>query len=93
MPSSTTLITFRLNPSVNSEPSWATPISAPTDTRLTFETVATRTPAVITGTAIGSSTLRNRPMPLKPIAVAAARTSSGTEFSPSATTRTSSATV
>ena len=30
-------------------------------TMLTLATIATRRPAVITGTAIGSSTLKNRP--------------------------------
>ena len=47
----------------------------------------------MTGTAIGRSTRRNRPAPVKPIATAAARTSSGTAISASAITRTSSATV
>src|SRR4051794_17288492 len=62
-------------------------------TRLTLATVATRSPAAITGTASGSSTLRRRWNRVRPIAVAAAATSSGTAARPSATTRTSSATV
>src|SRR5882757_8879759 len=68
------------------------PIVPATATRLTFDTVATRNPAAITGTAIGSSTLTSRRNEPKPIAVAACVTSSGTDPNPSATTRTSSAT-
>ena len=37
------------------------PIVPATATMLTLATTATRSPAVITGTAIGSSTRKNRP--------------------------------
>ncbi len=43
-------------PLVNRLPSPPAPTSAPTLTRLMFATVATRSPANSTGTAIGSST-------------------------------------
>ena len=36
------------------------PITAPTETMEMLETVATRRPAIITGTASGSSTPKNR---------------------------------
>ena len=55
-------------------------MSAPTLTRLTFATVATRSPAMITGTAMGRSTppsLRSGPYPS---AIAAIRTCSGTQL-------------
>ena len=60
---------------------------------LTLLTAATRSPAEITGTASGSSTAKKRRTRPKPIAVAAWRTCSGTEPRPSATVRTSRATV
>ncbi len=78
---------------VKSWPSCGTPIVAATATRLTFDTAATRSPAAITGTAIGRSTTKKRCTRWYPIAVAASATSSGTAARPSATTRTSSATV
>ena len=51
---------LRAKPSVNSEPSWATPMIAATLTMLTLLTAATRIPAEMTGTASGSSTRKNR---------------------------------
>ena len=48
-----------------------------TATRLTLATIATRRPAVMTGTAIGSSTRKNRPSGRKPMAVAACTVSVG----------------
>jgi hypothetical protein len=58
-----------------------------------FDTVATRSPAISTGTDSGSSTSTNRRAGRKPIAVAAATTIAGTAASASAMERTSSATV
>ena len=49
-------------PSMNSWPSWLTPMIDATDTRLTFDTAATRSPAPITGTAIGNC---DREQPLR----------------------------
>ena len=43
----------RWKPSVNSGPSWGTPIRAATLTMLTLLTAATRSPAAMTGTASG----------------------------------------
>ena len=81
-----------LNPSSNNSPRFVIPIVPATATMLTLDTTATRRPAEMTGTAMGSSTLKNRPSGVKPRAVAAWRVSSGTDASPSATTRTSRAT-
>ena len=64
-----------------------------TATMLTLDTAATRSPAAITGTAIGNSTFSSRWNRRNPMAVAAWFTSAGTAASPSATTRTSRATV
>ena len=47
---------LRLNPSVNSIPSWLTPMRAAMETIETLLTAATRRPAVMTGTASGRST-------------------------------------
>ena len=66
-----------------------TPISAPTLTRLMLDTTAMRSPAITTGMASGSSTRSRRRVGPKPIAVAAWRTGSGTERSPSTTLGTS----
>src|SRR6266705_2632468 len=71
----------------------ATPSSDATDTRLTFDTAATRSPAPITGTAMGSSTANSRCRLVYPIADAAESVVADTDASPSATTRTSKATV
>ena len=54
-----------------------------------LETVATRSPAMMTGIATGSSTCASRRSGPKPMAVAAWRTGSGTERSPSTTLGTS----
>ena len=50
-----------LNPSSKSRPRLSKPIVPATVTMLTLATIATRRPAAITGTAIGSSTRKNRP--------------------------------
>ena len=47
-------------PWMNSWPSPPVPISAPTLTSEMFETPATRSPAMIAGSAIGSSTANSR---------------------------------
>ncbi len=82
-----------MKPSVNSDPSWGTPIRAATLTMLTLLTAATRRPAAMTGIASGSSTVNSRRSAPKPIAVAEAVTESGTEPSASATVRVSRAIV
>ena len=61
------------------------PISWPTLTRLMLDTVATRRPAMMIGTASGSSTCTVRRSVPKPIAVAAWRTGCGTDRRPSTT--------
>ena len=67
-------------------PPYAT--SEPTVVSATVETVATRRPAMITGSASGSSTRNSsRPAPY-PSPVADSRTSSGTARSPSSMART-----
>ena len=53
------------------------------------DTAATRVPAMTIGTAIGSSTRRRRRSGPKPMAVAACRTGSDTDASPSTTFGTS----
>jgi hypothetical protein len=54
-----------------------------------LDTTATRSPAMMTGTASGSSTRTSRRSWPKPMAVAACRTGGGTERSPSTTFGTS----
>ncbi len=77
-----------LTPSLIRLPSPPKATSDPTVVRATVETVATRSPAMITGSASGSSILSSsRPAPY-PRPVAASRTSSGTERSPSSMLRT-----
>ena len=83
----------RWKASVNILPRPPKPITAPTVTRLIADTAATRSPARITGTAIGSSTLMNRRRGVYPMAVAELTTAEGTAANPSATVRTSKATV
>ena len=61
------------------------PISWPTLTRLMLDTVATRRPAMMTGTASGSSTCTVRRSAPKPMATAACWTGGGTARSPSTT--------
>nr|BFE83157.1 hypothetical protein GCM10020093_057580 [Planobispora longispora] len=56
-----------------------------------LETVATRSPAITTGTAIGSSTASSLRAGVKPMATADWRTCSGTESSPSTTAGSSTA--
>ena len=62
MPTTIGSVKSRRNPSVNSEPSWGTPMMAATLTMLTLLTAATRMPAEMTGTARGSSMV-NSPAP------------------------------
>ena len=73
--------------------SWLTPMTAATLTMLTLLTAATRSPAEITGTARGSSTVNSRRSGATPIAVAAAVTGAGTAARASATVRVSRARV
>ena len=51
---------LRWNPSVKSVPKDGTPISAPTDTKLTVDAATTRNPASKPGPASGSSTASTR---------------------------------
>ena len=66
---------------------------AATLTRAMFDTVATRSPAKITGMASGSSTRARRRNQPKPTAVADCLTLAGTDRRPSTTLRTSRAIV
>src|SRR5579875_1021065 len=76
------------SPVVKRVPRPPMPTRAPTVDRLMLETVATRRPPMITGTAAGSSTVSNRRSGRYPMAAADVRTSSGTDPRPSMTLRT-----
>src|SRR5262245_57780219 len=86
---------FFWNPSMNRSPSppKSCPISTPTLTSEMLDTVAMRSPAMMTGIAIGNSTWTSRRSWPNPIAVAACRTGSGTPRSPSTTLGTSTTSV